>query len=706
LKALNRHIFSFILSFLWVVGIVLSFSSYSQIDSVSKSGKKPRLTLKKPTRSTSKSPFSIYSKKPNSLYSFESDNKLVIQKDATGSTNATDFTTFNRLQNQDVNRSFWQTYSKSLDGSSNLKSRGLFPKVELPPSIDRIFGGTEVSFKPNGSLLLDVGYMGQYVDNPAIPVQLRYVGNLFFNEQAQINFQGKIGDKLNLNVNFDTKASFNFQNQLKLNWRTQEEDILQNIEVGNTSWTLNSQLIPGVQNLFGVKTLLRFGALDMTVVAAQQRSKQDCITLKGGTQGKNFEVRVDQYDENRHFFLSSYFRNNYERALKNLPVISSGITVTRVEVYVTNRTQSTESLRNLVSLYDLGEASPYNNTNPVFQPVNPTSPVDNKANGMYAKLLADPNLRKSNEVTDRLESTYNLKRGTDFDVLKGAKRLSEREFKFNSQLGYISLVAPIRNDEVLAVSYEYTLNGRKYKVGELTEDYQARQDDEVLILKMLKSSTIRNNLNSVSTGKPHPMWDLMMKNIYSLNTSSLTKQNFQLRIVYKDDATGIDNSNLIEGANFKDIPLVKVLGLDKLNFAGDPQPDGNFDYVDDITIDAKNGKIIFPVLEPFGNNLKAKFTASESNLVDKYVFDKLYSGTQVDAAQITTKNKFFIKGSFQSGVGGDISLPFGVEAKSVTVTAGGQSLAPGTDYIVEPQSGRVKIINEGVFSSGREIAQG
>lgn len=529
------------------------------MDSLAKSGKKPRLSLKKPNQVTGKSPFSIYSSKSKISYSYETDPKLVIQKDALGGAEINDFNTFNQKQNQEVSRNFWRSYSKSLDGSSNLKSRGLFPKIELPPAIDRIFGGTEVSFKPNGSLLLDVGYMGQFVDNPAIPVQLRYVGNLFFNEQAQINFQGKIGDKLNLNVNFDTKASFNFQNQLKLNWKTQEEDILQNIEVGNTSWTLNSQLIPGIQNLFGVKTLLRFGALDMTVVAAQQRSKQDCITLKGGSQGKNFEVRVDQYDENRHFFLSSYFRNNYERALKNLPVISSGITVTRVEVYVTNRTQSTETLRNLVSLYDLGEASPYNNANPVFQPINPTSPVDNKANGMYAKLLADPNLRKSNEATDRLETTYNLKRGTDFDVLKGAKRLTDREFKFNPQLGYISLVAPLRNDEVLAVSYEYTLNGRKYKVGELTEDYQARQDDEVLILKMLKSSTIRNNLNSSVTGKPHPMWDLMMKNIYSLNTSALTKQNFQLRIVYKDDATGIDNSNLIEGTNFKDIPLVKVL---------------------------------------------------------------------------------------------------------------------------------------------------
>jgi cell surface protein SprA len=263
---------------------------------------------------------------------------------------------------------------------------------------------------------------------------------------------------------------------------------------------------------------------------------------------------------------------------------------------VTNRTQSTETLRNLVALSDLGESNPYSRDKAIMQPIIAGQTVDNKNNGLYAKLTADAKIRKSDQASYQLESAYNLQRGTDFDMLKGAKRLNEREFKFNSQLGYISLVAPLRNDEVLAVAYEYTFNGRKYKVGELTEDYQARQDNEVLILKMLKSSTIRNHLQ-------HPMWDLMMKNIYSLNSNGLNKQNFQLRLIYKDDATGIDNSNLIEGEKVKDIPLVKVLGLDKLNFAGDPQPDGNFDYIEDVTIDSKNGKIIFPVLEPFGASL-------------------------------------------------------------------------------------------------------
>ncbi len=611
---------------------------------------------------------------------------------------------YEALQQKRFLRDYWRKYAAAQDGKDETKGRGLLPKIELPPAIDRIFGGSEIDFKPNGNVLLDVGYIGQFIDNPAIPVEQRYIGNLNFNEQAQINFQGKIGNKLNLNTNFDTKASFNFQNQLKLNWRTGEEDILQNIEVGNTSWTLNSQLIPGVQNLFGLKTLLRFGKVDLTLVAAQQRSKQDCITLKGGSQGKNFEIRADNYDENRHFFLSSYFRNNYERSLNNLPLVTSGVNITRLEVYVTNRSQSTETLRNVVGFSDLGEAvptNPYNPNNPYAQTlVAANTPVNNKNNKLYDNFLdsvqGNKAIRAVDQTTAILTSQYQLDKGTDFDLLRGAKKLTDREYRFNAELGYISLVTPLRNDEILAVAYEYTLNGRKYQVGELTEDYQSRQDGEVIVLKMLKSSTIRNVLN-------HPMWNLMMKNVYSLNTQQVSKQGFQLRVIYKDDQTGIDNPNLQEGRNLRDIPLVRALGADKLNQNGDAQIDGNFDFVEGVTIDSKNGKVIFPVLEPFGSALRKKFDSDESLLIDKYVFEKLYTSTLTDAQQIASKNKFFLKGSYQSSLGGDVSLPFGVDGNSVQVTAGGVALTPGVDYIVEPQQGKVRILNAGIANSSREI---
>ena len=687
-----------------------SLKSSSNIDTVVKSGRRPRLKLRdrltnRFSEKTQSSPFILKDPKDISTeFKLDSAGKISVYEQTQGMSGNKNFRPaermtlkeFNRLQEDRFMRDYWKKFASSQDGKDDTKGRGLLPKIDLPPAIDRIFGGANIDLKPAGNIIVDVGYETRFYDNPATPVELRRVSNLFFTNQMQINLQGKIGDKMNINTNFDTKASFNFQNQLKLNWRTNEEDILQNVEVGNTSWQLNSQLIPGVQNLFGIKTLMRFGNLDITAVAAQQRSKQDCITLKGGTQGKSFEIKSSNYDENRHFFLSQYFRDNYERSLKNLPVITSGVTITRLEVYVTNRTQSTETLRNLVGFSDLGEAVPFNKS--ISKQFSATTPVDNKNNTLYEKIRGDSAIRKADQATFILESgNYRLNKGTDFDVLRGAKRLTEREFRFSPELGYITLVTPLRNDEVLAVSYEYTLNGRPHRVGELTEDYQGQADNRVLFLKMLKSSTIRNNLE-------HPMWNLMMKNVYSLNGQQLSKQGFQLRVIYKDDQTGIDNPNLQEGGpKLKDVPLVRALGLDRLNANGDPQVDGNFDFVEGVTVDSRNGNIIFPVLEPFGKSLKVLFDQNDVNSINKYVFDKLYSTTKADAAQLTSKDKFFIKGTYQSGVGGDVSLPFGVDAKSVQVTAGGAPLNAGTDYIVEPQSGRVRILNSGVSNSGREI---
>lgn len=662
------------------------------------------------------------------------------------------FEEYNRLQNQRVQRGLWREYSARSDGKSAVSGRGLLPKLELPPVFDRLFGGNLVDFKPNGFVMLDFGYLYQFIDNPIIPVLQRRNGNFIFNEQININFNGKIGERLGVTANYDTKSSFNFENVLKLNYRPpvpalpnangltnglpnlpntgmpglptgnlpnmgnlpsmgsmipstvpqfqpQDPSIIQGLEAGNISWPLSSQLIPGVQNLFGVKTQLRFGKLYATLVASQQRSKQEEITIKGGSMQRPFEIRVDSYDENRHFFLSNFFRDNYERSLKRLPQIMSGVIVTRLEVYVTNRTNTTTTLRNVVGFADLAEAQPYNRTNPNLQPINPNAgaPADNQSgNGLFERLKATNGIRQVDQVSSLMDGTFNFAKGIDYELLRGAKRLTETEFKFQPELGYISLVTPLRNDEVLAVSYEYTYQGRKYQVGELTEDYQNRQDNEVLILKLLKSSTIRNNTQL-------PMWNLMMKNIYSLNTTQINKLNFQLRVVYKDDLTGIDNPNLQEGRNLQNHPLVQVFNMDQVNAQLDQQPDGNFDFVEGVTVDSRYGRVIFPILEPFGSYLEKQFVAGEEALRAKYVFNELYRTTLVDAQQVAGKNKFFLKGSYQSSTGGEVTLPYGVDEKSVQVTAGGVPLTPGVDFVVESQIGRVRFLNESLMNSGQEI---
>jgi cell surface protein SprA len=498
-------------------------------------------------------------------------------------------------------------------------------------------------------------------------------------------------EKMGILGNFDTKSAFNFENQFKLNFKSDPEDILQSLEAGNVSFPVRSQLVPGVENLFGVKAGLRFGKLDVTTVVAQQRSRTESILINGGAQNRPFEIRVDQYDENRHFFLAHFFREQYEKNLRNLPMITSGVIITRLEVYITNRTNTVNSMRNLVGLTDLGEASPYN---PQILKESTQKNAYNDVNRLGDILKNNSFFRKIDNTNGALEAEQ-LNKGIDFEILRGAKRLTEREFDFNQQLGYISLLTPLRNDEVLAVAYEYTYNGRSYKVGELTEDYAFREEDDVIALKLLKASTIRNRLT-------HPMWNLMMKNVYSLNQAQIDREGFQLRIIYKDDATGMDTPNLHEGKNLQNIPLISVMNLDRLNYNNDPQPDGNFDYVEGITINPQRGTIIFPVLEPFGSFLESKFEAEEELLKRKYVFNELYERTLTDAQQVNTKNKFFLQGSVQSN-SSEIPLPLGASGGSVRVYSGGTELQQGIDYQVDQQFGRIRIINPSILASGRTI---
>ncbi|RFS14077.1 cell surface protein SprA [Emticicia sp. C21] len=600
------------------------------------------------------------------------------------------FNEYSSIQNAYVRKSILREYEELADGKSATTDRGLRPLLQKNPIVDRIFGGNMIDkLKPNGFVTLDFKLIHQFIDNPLLPIIQRRQTLFNFDEQININFNGQIGEKLGMLTNLDTKAAFNFENQLKLNFKNQPEDILQKVEAGNITMPVKSQLIPGVQNLFGVKAGFKFGKLDITQVVAQQRSKTESIVLNGGTQSRTFEIRADNYEENRHFFLAQFFRSNYERALRNLPLVLSGVKITRLEVYVTNRTNTVESMRNLIAFTDLGDVK----TGTTY------APVRNEATTLYSNLSNNPGFRRIDSTTSSAAlKGLNLNKGIDYEILRGAKRLTEREYKFNPELGYLSLVTPLRNDEILAVAFEYTYNGQNYKVGELTEDYSIRPENEAIMLKLLKSSTIRNRTGS-------PMWDLMMKNIYSLGVPGVGKQGFQLRLIYKDDRTGIDNPNLQEGKTLKDVPLVRVMNLDNLNPNNDPQPggDGNFDFIEDITIDSKMGKLIFPVLEPFGSHLASKFAIDEQILKDKYVFNELYRTTLADAQQVTTKNKFFIRGSLQASSNSDIMLPLGASGQSVRIFAGGVQLQEGADYTIEPQLGRIKILNQSVLNSSRQI---
>jgi cell surface protein SprA len=509
------------------------------------------------------------------------------------------FEQFSQIQEYKVRQDYWRSRSKGSDGESAVEGRGLVPPIILNPSFDRIFGGNEINITPSGYVNLDFGAVFRRVDNPTLPIRQQKNGGFNFDQQIQMAVNGSLGDKMKIGANFDSNNSFDFQNELKLEFKGFEEDIIKSIEVGNVSLPIQNRLIQGAQNLFGVKTQMQFGKLNVTAVASTQRGRRDNLVIDANGQGRSFDIQASKYDENRHFFLAHFFRDNYEKWLRGLPQVLSSVNVTRIEVYVMNRAANTQTLRNFAAFMDLGEGRVLlNSNNPSIGSGVANSPAGNEANSLYSAISSNPSFLPFDSGSRALESNIGIKKGVDFEQINGARRLDPKEFFFNPQLGYLSLFRRLQNDEVLAVAFEYTYNGKVYKVGELTEDYQTRNENEMIFLKLLRPTRINNNV---------PTWDLMMKNIYSLNANQILREGFQLQVIYRDDRTGLDNPALLEGQNVKDKPLIRLTGLDNLNPQNDPSPDGNFDFVEGLTILSDRGLIVFPVLEPFGSNLKKLF---------------------------------------------------------------------------------------------------
>ncbi len=613
------------------------------------------------------------------------------------------FEEFKQYQDRQILKSYWQSRSRAQDGESPISGRGFTPKIFISPILDRIFGGSYIELVPRGFVTLDFGGEWQKISNPSIPIRQQRNGGFEFDMQINMSVVGKIGEKLAVTANFDNNNSFDFQNNMKVEYTGYKEDILQKLEIGNVSLPLNNTLIQGAQNLFGIKAKMQFGKLDVTTIATTQRGKTASINLggaggQGSGQGRPFEIIASNYDENRHFFLGHFFRDNFTKWIGNPPQITSGVNITRVEVYILNRNNDTQTLRSVVGLMDLAEGERVYRQS-VAGPPRPGYPNANEANNLFSLVSG---LNRTGDIDPQLEGS-GLKNGVDYEKITSARKLAPTEYTFHPQLGYITLTRKLQNDEALAVAYEYSYNGNPYKVGETSDDYASFEDNAVIFLKLLRPRkvAIRDENKRII-----PTWDLMMKNIYNLNVNQLSQEGFQLRIIYRDDRTGIDNPQLQEGANVRTRQLIEILGLDKLNPVNDLQRDGNFDFIEGITINTTTGLIIFPQLKPFSEGLRQAFRgeSNENFLIQKYSYDTLYNTTKADAELFATKNKFYIKGLYNAGSSKEILIPgFGVAQGSVKVYAGGLPLVEGTDFVVDYTFSKVTILSEQILSSGKQI---
>ena len=640
-------------------------------------------------------------------------------------------------------------YFKDKVSATNSKKKGsedtqrdLLPEYQVNSKLfETIFGGNTVKVTPTGNLNLKLGFIYQNTENPHISEENRSSLVFDFDQQINASIRAKVGKRLEFTANYDTQSTFDFQNLVKIEFNPpslddptySEDGIIQEIDAGNIAMPIKNSLINGAQSLFGIKTRLQFGNTNITAVFSQQNSESKTVVAEAGASIEEFELRTTDYDNDRHFFLSQFFIDNYANSLKQYPLISSQVNITRIEVWITNRNATTEDFRSIVAFADIGESNA--NQNPVYNNlvnnnVLTTNPVSintngqtlnlpqNGANNIYETPILD-GIRDVSNVEQTLRNEFSMVSGTDFSMLENARKLNANEYRLNSQLGYISLNRRLNDGEVLAVAYEYTVAGsvngsseKSFKVGEFSND--GVQAPENLAVKLLRSEilqTVRENPITLEN-EAFPTWRLMMKNVYALGAFPLTQDGFRFEIQYRDDDTGIA-SNVLQNANTPDIPnlpLIQVFKLDQLDQSQFRNADGFFDYVEGITVNSQNGFVIFPEPEPFGNDL-VKDTNNPNDLgldesVDeKFLFKELYLNTKINIKNnFQNKDKYFLKGYFKSESAGGIPIgAFNVPRGSVTVTAGGRPLVEGVDYVVDYQLGRVQIIDPGLRASGTPI---
>lgn len=603
---------------------------------------------------------------------------------------------FDEYQQKDFDqtiRRYWIERGKVSSGAS----RGILPQLHIGGKLfEGIFGGSTIDVRPQGSVELIFGINSSRRDDPSLNLKQQRNVNFNFEEKIQLNVIAKVGEKINFGVKFNTEATFEFENEMKLQYEGDEDEIIKKIEAGDVALPLQSTLISGSQRLFGIRTDMQFGKTFISTVLSQQKGQTSTITVANGAQKTDFELSAIDYEANKHFFISQYFYNNYDKFLSTLPIISSPITITKIEVWVTNIGPATTENRNIVAFTDLGEYQPYNPN--VGTTVDPLAKFPSNRSNNLLNQITPESLRELNTLANVINASgLNMTSGIDYEKIENARKLQPTEYTFNSRLGFISLNSALNPDQVLAVAFQYTVAGidSVFQVGEFSTD--GISAPKCLILKLLKSTAVSTKI---------PLWKLMMKNVYSLGGYQINSDDFQLHVTYKDNETNIPIGYLKEG-QIAGIPLIRVMNLDNLNKSYDPEPDGIFDFIDNAstqggTIESRNGRVFFPSIEPFGSYLRSKF--NDPVLADKYCFDSLYTKTKTEARQYPGKNRFYIQGYYKSATGNEISLnAMNIPQGAVKVTAGGIPLVENVDYTVDYTLGRVKIINEGVLNSGAPI---
>lgn len=587
---------------------------------------------------------------------------------------------FDEYAQRNQQRSIRENWAKLIDEklASEQQQKGLLNfNINVPggeeSAFTTIFGKPEVNLRINGTANMNVGASIETTENPNIPQDQQTQVDPTFEQNLKLNIQGTIGDKLSISTDWDTQRDFDFMNRLNIVYQGYDDEILQRLELGNVSMETGNSLIRGGNALFGVKSIAQVGSLKLTSVLSQQEGQGKTETITGGAQEQKISIRPTDYEADRHFFMDFYTRQQFEDNVSNPQQTGQALQITEINVWVLRESsESKEGERQAIALGDLGVVQ---NADSSFAPPNQSQDI-----------FADSTLDKYRDPSQGVSAgdfgvdPSSFVEGYFVPLQEGA------DYELNRSLGYISLKRNLSSRQALAISFKYRdpQTGKTVSVGDVSQGGGNR-----IYLKLIRPQTV------TTTNK---LWDLMMKNVYSVGATNLTPEGLELDVKYTKE--NVPSSSLPE----RNSNLLQDLGLDRVDQQGALNPDNKIDFSTTV-LNPASGEIIFPYLQPFGNRIHQLLgsTSLSQDQVNSIAFDELYSEKKVNANQNSKNNFFSIEGKSKGSISSSYSLGYSLVEGSVKVYANGKQLQEGTDYAVDYSIGSITILNDQYLRKGQEI---
>jgi cell surface protein SprA len=546
---------------------------------------------------------------------------------------------------------------------------GKVTKIEIPVPknpIFSIFGPNIIRLNINGGVDIHGAFRNTKSDQYTASPLGQNRNEPDFNQQVQVNVKGVIGDKLNIDADWNTQRTFEYENQLHVKYQGYEDEIVQSIEAGNVSLSTNSSFISSSQALFGLKGRFQFGPLNLTTIATQKKGQIKELTVSGGAQATPFEKQITQYSTD-HYFIDTAYIGQYENIFfRPQPLVDPRLQIRDIEVWVSRVGAPDPSRERNVVAFMSKERVDAIMQDPVL--------LDSVRHASFSS-TGDGEIEAGSFVM--------LTQNTDYNVDLNA--------------GIISLIRSIPSDQAIAVAYSVTGpdNQPRY-IGQFGS--RTRNDSANLVMKLVRPKNLGPQMKTA--------WRLMLKNRYPLGGTGIKQDGFELYIEFQPPGQPALREVLPQN-----IGLLEMFGLDRYTGTNTGiQPDKVFDYSPGITIDENRGELIFPTVEPFRdttilNMLRdlAQFTPEAAKAAaDSFSFNAVYD-TTYNGATNDQHNRFYLRGFIKPATASTYQLGFNIVEGSVQVIVDGQTATPGSDYTVDYITGQVVIKNQAFLVPGKNL---